>query len=121
MFFCTLLGMIIGLTNVPVPTFARRVISTAGSCMSPIAMLLTGMTIARFQLKEVLQLRSIYLATVFRLLVFPLLFVGVAAVFPLPHPQYICINFSIIYSLRNRDTALQYKVPNLHNYTSNLP
>ena len=39
-------------------------------------MLLTGMTIAQFNLKEVLSIKSVYLVTALRLLVYPLLFIG---------------------------------------------
>ena len=76
MFVCTLAGMALGLAQLPIPAFFRNVVSSAGSCMSPVAMLLTGMTIARFRLEEVLRIRQVYTVTVLRLLVFPLLFLG---------------------------------------------
>lgn len=55
MFVCTILGMVIGLIDIPMPPFVSSVVSVAGSCMSPIAMLLTGMTIAQFKLWEILK------------------------------------------------------------------
>ena len=82
MFVCMLLGMLIGLSNIPVPQFIRSAVSAAGSCMSPVAMLLTGMTIAQFDLKEVLKIKSVYLVTALRLLVFPLLFLVRCWCFP---------------------------------------
>lgn len=116
MFVCTILGMLIGLTEVPVPRFVSEAVSAAGSCMSPIAMLLTGMTIARFDLREVLGIKSVYLATALRLLVFPLLFLGVVAVLPLPETLATCaicslamplgLNTIIIPSALGRDTKV---------------
>ena len=37
MFVCMLLGMLIGLINIPIPKFVSSAVSTAGSCMSPVA------------------------------------------------------------------------------------
>lgn len=90
MFVCTLLGMVLGLWGLRVPSFIRDAVSTAGSCMSPIAMLLTGMTIARFDLGQILRIKGVYLVTVLRLLLFPLLFIGVLAYFPLPGTFATC-------------------------------
>ena len=58
MFAGMLLGVLIGLTNMPVPQFIRSAVAAAGSCMSPVAMLLTGMTIAQFNLREVLRIKG---------------------------------------------------------------
>ena len=44
--------------------------------MSPLAMLITGMVIAKADMKAVLKSKDVYIATVLRLLVFPLLFIG---------------------------------------------
>lgn len=116
MFACTLLGMLIGILNIPIPGFLRNAITTAGDCMSPIAMLLTGMTIARFRLRDVLCIRSVYLVTVLRLLVFPLLFLGAMALVPMPPVFATCavcslamplgLNTIIIPSALGRDTRV---------------
>ena len=90
MFVCTILGMVIGLTNIPIPGFIDSAVSAAGSCMSPVAMLLTGMTIARFDLRQVLSIKSVYVVTVLRLLVYPLVFIAVAMLIPLPRTFAIC-------------------------------
>ncbi|MBQ3488001.1 MAG: AEC family transporter [Clostridia bacterium] len=82
MLACTLLGMAIGLLGIPVPGFLSFAVSAAGSCMSPIAMLLTGMTIARSELGQILRIRGVYVATFLRLLVFPLLFMGIMVLIP---------------------------------------
>ena len=116
MFIGMLLGILIGLMNIPVPQFVRSAVSTAGSCMSPVAMLLTGMTIAQFNLREVLKIKGVYLVTVLRLLVYPLLYLGVMLVIPLPKTFAICgicalamplgLNTIIIPSALGKDTKV---------------
>lgn len=116
MFVCMLLGMLIGLLNIPIPQFVSSAASTAGSCMSPIAMLLTGMTIAQFNLREVLKIKGVYLVTVLRLLVYPLIFLAVMFVFPMPKTFVTCavcslamplgLNTIIIPSALGKDTKV---------------
>ena len=116
MFVCTLLGMVIGLLNIPIPGFLAETVSAAGSCMSPVAMLLTGMTIAQFNLKEVLRIKSVYLVAVLRLLVFPLLFIGAMLLFPFPKTFATCaicslamplgLNTIIVPSALGKDTKV---------------
>ncbi|MBQ3000483.1 MAG: AEC family transporter [Oscillospiraceae bacterium] len=116
MFAGMLLGVLIGLTNMPVPQFVSSAASTAGSCMSPIAMLLTGMTIAQFNLREVLKIKGVYLVTVLRLLVYPLIFLAVVFVFPMPKTFVTCavcslamplgLNTIIIPSALGKDTKV---------------
>lgn len=90
MFVSTLLGIVMGLTGMQIPRFLSAAVSTAGSCMSPIAMLLTGMTIAQFDLKEVLKVKSVYLVTVLRLVLFPLFFIGAMALIPISEIYATC-------------------------------
>lgn len=71
-----LLGGIIGVLNIPLPQFASEVISTAGSCMSPFAMILTGLVVANYSIKGLVSHGKVYLATFLRLIVLPLFFVG---------------------------------------------
>ena len=116
MFVCTILGMLIGLLGIPIPQFIGSAVSTAGSCMSPVAMLLTGMTIAQFDLREVLRIKSVYLVTVLRLLVFPLLFLGAMLLIPMPETFATCavcslamplgLNTIIIPSALGKDTKV---------------
>lgn len=116
MFACMLLGMLIGLLNIPVPRFISSAVSAAGSCMSPVAMLLTGMTIAQFNLREVLNIKGVYLVTALRLLVFPLLFLCAMLVFPMPETFATCavcslamplgLNTIIIPSALGKDTRV---------------
>lgn len=98
MFIGMIIGMIIGLIEIPLPSFLTNVITTAGNCMSPVAMLLTGMTVASISLKKAFTNLSVYAVSFFRLLVFPLLFVGIFAVLKLPaewDTLVICIICSV--------------------------
>lgn len=116
MFICTILGMLIGLLGIPVPGFIASAVSAAGNCMSPIAMLLTGMTIAQFDLREVLKIKSVYLVTALRLIVFPLLFMAAMTVIPMPKVLATCaicslamplgLNTIIVPSALGKDTRV---------------
>ncbi len=116
MFACTLLGMVIGVANIPIPAFVSSAISAAGSCMSPLAMLLTGMTIAQFDLKKILTVKSVYLVTFLRLIVYPLIFIGVTAFVPMDKTFAICalcslamplgLNTIIVPSAYGKDTRV---------------
>lgn len=90
MFIATILGMILGLIALPIPSFVNNTVNTLGSCMSPIAMLLTGMTVAKIDFKKILRIPSIYVITAVKLLLFPaiglLLFLFVDA----PHAIAVC-------------------------------
>ena len=79
-----LVGMVIGLSGLKLPASIVSVVETAGSCMSPIAMLLTGITIASIDLSKVLRSWNIYLLTALRLIVFPLIGIGVLMFIPIP-------------------------------------
>jgi predicted permease len=116
MFVGMLLGMIIGLLSIPIPGFLNSTVSAAGSCMSPIAMLLTGMTIAQFDLKQVLRIKGVYLVTALRLIVFPLLFLGAMLLIPFPKTFATCaicslamplgLNTIIVPSALGKDTRV---------------
>ncbi len=77
-----LIGMIIGLTQLKLPVPLMSVIDVSGDCMSPIAMLLTGITIGKIDLLSLLKKWRIYLATGIKLLVYPLLYIFVFALLP---------------------------------------
>lgn len=90
MFAAMLIGIAIGLIGIPLPSFLTQVVDVTGACMSPVAMLLTGITVARMSLKKILSLKSIYVVSLVRLLVFPLLFVGLFAFLPAAKNIVVC-------------------------------
>lgn len=90
MFVALVVGMVLGLCDIPMPTFVTKVIGITGDCMSPVAMLLTGITIAKMDMKKVLSVKSIYVVSLVRLLLFPLLFIGLFSFISLPDTIVIC-------------------------------
>ena len=89
MFVAMLIGIVIGLTglgkclpNAVINANKSGIIDVAGACMSPIAMLLTGITIGRIDLLVFVKKWRIYLVSVIKLLVYPLLFIFIFAFVP---------------------------------------
>lgn len=70
-----LFGAVAGVIGLPLPKFLVTAISSAGACMSPLAMILTGFVVANFSIKTLAKVKRIYLASVLRLVVLPLVFV----------------------------------------------
>lgn len=70
-----LLGTLAGLTSLPLPKFLITAVSSAGACMSPSAMILTGFVVANFSIKTLAKVKRIYLASILRLIILPLIFV----------------------------------------------
>lgn len=85
-----LVGIVIGLCGIKLPTSIASVVETAGNCMSPIAMLLTGITIASIDLSKVFRSWNIYLTTILRLVVYPLVGLAVLMFLPLPEVYIVC-------------------------------
>ena len=119
MFIAMIIGMIIGISGLKLPGWTTSVISTAGDCMSPIAMLLTGITVAGISLKKVFTNVGVWVVSVVRLIIFPLIFIGLFYVLPLPNSLdtfVICavcslamplgLNTIVIPSAYGRDTTV---------------
>ena len=86
MFISMLVGMVIGITSIPIPSSIVDVISASSSCMSPIAMILTGFTIAEIDIKKTLKKPTVYAISALRLAVFPLIGLGIFAILPVELP-----------------------------------
>ena len=116
MFIAMLIGMIVGIFAIPLPSFVGSAVSSLGSCMSPIAMLLTGMTIAKINLKETFKNLSIYAASVIRLIIMPLIVIALLCVVKLPYELALCtvcvlamplgLNTVVIPSAYGKDTSV---------------
>lgn len=76
-FIALILGAVCGLLSVPLPKFITTAISSAGACMSPLAMLLTGFVIGEYSLKTLASDKKVYLASVIRLIILPFAFMAV--------------------------------------------
>ncbi len=76
-------GMFFGITGLgkllystPGLKFVTDTLSGLASCMGPIAMLLAGVTIARFDFKKMLTNKKVYVATILRLIVLPTILIA---------------------------------------------
>lgn len=85
-----LLGAALSLLQIPVPQFAKDAFTSAGGCVSPIAMLLSGMILAKFPLGQILGIKRVYLITALRLIVFPGIFLLAMTVIPFPEAVAVC-------------------------------
>lgn len=67
------IGLVLGLTQLPIPSVIQSVLSKGSSCMAPISMVLAGLVISEFNLKEIVARWAIYPVTFVRLLGVPVL------------------------------------------------
>ena len=95
MIIALLIGMGIGICGITVPAPLQSVVTVAGDCMSPMAMLLTGITIGGMDLKGTLKTPCIYTSTFFRLLLIPVLFLGLLLFIPVPETWAVCLICSL--------------------------
>ena len=77
-----LIGLVIGLTQLQLSSAILSVINVSGTCMSPVAMLLTGMTVAKIDVMALVKQWRIYVVSAVKLLVFPLLYIAVVMWLP---------------------------------------
>lgn len=88
-FVSVIIGATIGLLAINLEDFyltkpINDIIIVLGDCMSPIAMILTGLTIGNLNLLQLLKKYKIYIMSVLRLFVFPLIYLGIVWIFNLP-------------------------------------
>ncbi|MBO7310389.1 MAG: AEC family transporter [Clostridia bacterium] len=115
MFIAMIVGMIIGLCGFTLPSSINTAVTTLGDCMSPLAMILTGVTVAGINVKKVLTDYKIYAVSVIRLIIMPLVFIGITYFFELPNTFLVCaicslamplgLNTIVIPSAYGRDTS----------------
>ena len=116
MFISMIVGMIIGLVKIPMPNWIESIISVSANCMSPIAMLLTGVAISFISLKDTFRNIRIYLLCFVKLIIMPLLFIGITYFLKLPSTVYLCslcvlampfgLNTIVIPSAAGKDTSV---------------
>lgn len=69
-----LIGCIIGISGIKLPALITSALSTAGSCMSPMSMILAGFLLGRFPIRNLLSSFRAYWLSAIRMLVIPVLF-----------------------------------------------
>lgn len=90
MFVAMFIGAILGLLSVPIPQFFQTAVSSLGDCMSPVAMLLTGMTIAKISLTKTFKTGMIYVVSAIRLLFIPLIAIIILTFIPVSYGIKLC-------------------------------
>ena len=72
-------GIILGLTGVAnyIPDFVVNAVNNASKCQGPVAMVLAGFVIGGYNLKELLLNKKVYVASIFRLVLIPAVFMVV--------------------------------------------
>lgn len=116
MFIAMLIGMVIGLLNVTVPKSVMSLINVSGDCMSPIAMILTGVVVSTISLRKTFTNIRIYIISLVRLVVIPAIFIAVASFFEMQETIFICalcslamplgLNTVVIPSALGKDTSI---------------
>lgn len=93
MFVCMIIGAVIGVTGLGKlveNTVVMDIIDTAGSCMSPLAMLLTGITIAKINIPKVVKNVNIYISSILRLVVIPVALTPLIMLLPIDNSTVLC-------------------------------
>lgn len=117
MFIGMVIGIVVGLASIPMPKWLTSVITVSGDCMSPVAMILTGITLYGIDFKKIARRLNIYAVSFIRLIVLPLIAVGVFYLFPdIPDVFVICtvcslamplgLNTVVIPSAYGKDTSV---------------
>lgn len=74
----TLIGIFLGLSGIGahMPSFLTNSLDTLSKCMGPVAMLLAGVTIAKYDFLSMLKKGKVYVASALRLVILPILIVS---------------------------------------------
>ena len=85
-------GMFFGLTGIQLPEVITKVINMSSACMGPVSMLLVGLVISTFTLRELLPKPRVMIFMLLRLIVLPLAVFGIckglSLIFTLPPAVY---------------------------------
>ena len=108
--------MIIGLTGLKLPEWTNSLVKTLGDCMSPVAMLLTGVTVSFIDIRKTFTNFKIYLVSLVRLVALPMVFVLLMPYIPMTETAKICslcflsmplgLNTIVVPGAYGRDTSL---------------
>lgn len=72
-------GLILGITNAQtvMPSFVTNTLSNLKGCLGPVSMVLTGCVVAKYDLRGMFTNSKVYVASLFRLLILPALFLAI--------------------------------------------
>ena len=71
------LGAVVGISGIKTPEIITSILDTAKVCMAPLAMLLSGFILARSPILELVKNGRMYIASLLRLIVFPIVFTAI--------------------------------------------
>ena len=116
MFIAMVVGIVVGIVGIQIPAFFTSAVSSLGNCMSPIAMMLTGMTIAKIDLRKTMTRTSIYVVSLIRLLLIPLVAIIIIPMIDIPYGLALCtvcslamplgLNTIVVPSAYGKDTSV---------------
>ena len=89
------LGMATGITGLGgmLPAFLTGTLNSLSNCMGPVGMILLGLTISSYNVKEILLEKKLYIATILRLIILPA--VIIPALFGIKELANLVLNLSI--------------------------
>ena len=90
-FLSILAGIILGLTQIPIPGLIMEVLDGCSACMMPIAMLLTGCIMADFDLFHILDDWRVFAVSLIRMIAVPLLVLLIGSLIHLPKELMIIL------------------------------
>ena len=82
MFIALFVGLAIGLTGLKLPTVVVSIIDSAGNCMAPVAMILTGVVIAKSNVWGLMKNWRLYAIAGISVILFPLIYILVCWLLP---------------------------------------
>ncbi len=116
MFVSLLIGIALSVLRISLPSWLLSLVDTAKNCMSPVAMILTGVVVSSISLKKTFTNVKIYIVSILRLIVMPGIFILAASFFDLSQTTFICalcllsmplgLNTIVIPSSLGRDTTI---------------
>ena len=80
-----LLGMVAGLTGLQMPDLISQLLSSCAGCVGPLSMVMTGLVLSGFSLRELIFDKGTYIIVAVRLLVLPAITFGICQI-PLLRP-----------------------------------
>ena len=86
------LGMVFGMCSIPLPSVVSKTFELASGCVGPLSMIVTGLVISSFSIKELLPDIKTVIFTLIRLVVIPSFLLGICflceMIVPLPSAVY---------------------------------
>ncbi len=92
-----IIGAVVGFIGIDLPVFIGDAVEKAAGCMSPASMIMTGLVIAEFDLKEMLLNKKSYIVSTLRLIVIPVIICGVLKL--INAPQSVLLSALMTYAM----------------------